>query len=270
MNQHELQSRLDFALRISEEAEAFILQHYQSALLSVEWKGDRSPVTAADRGAEELLRDRIGNEFPDDGILGEEFGESAGKNNCRWILDPVDGTKSFMHGVPLFGTLIALEVDGRSVLGINRFPALKEVVYAAEGLGASWKMSDGTIRPAKVTGVDSLAEALVCMTTFTRWDKLGTQGALEALTSRTRLARGWGDCYGYALVATGRAEIMVDPILNPWDAAPMIPILQEAGGHYIDWTGQPSIYSGQGIAVNAKLKDEVVELLRPFATRVPG
>lgn len=265
MDQQELKHRLDFALRISEEAETLILQHYQNAFLSVEWKADRSPVTAADRGAEELLRERIGKAFPRDGILGEEFGESPTKNGCRWILDPVDGTKSFMHGVPLFGILIALEVDGNSVLGINRFPALREIVYAADGLGAWWKMGDGTVRPTKVNAVDQLSDALVCMTTFTRWDKLGSQQAFEALTSRTRLARGWGDCYGYALVATGRAEIMVDPILNPWDAAPMIPILKEAGGCYVDWNGESSIYSGQGLAVNAKLKDEVVEILRPFA-----
>ncbi|MDA0834334.1 MAG: histidinol-phosphatase [Planctomycetota bacterium] len=266
MDQQELQQRLEFALRITAEAEVFILQHYQSTLLSVDWKADRSPVTVADRGAEELLRERITREFPQDGVLGEEFGETASKNGCHWILDPIDGTKSFMHGVPLFGTLLALEVDGNSVLGINRFPALGEIVYAADGLGAWWQMRDGTTRPAKVNTVGNLSDALVCMTTFTRWDKLGCQPAFDALTSYTRLSRGWGDCYGYALVATGRAEIMVDPILNPWDAAPMIPILKEAGGFYVDWNGNSSIYSGQGVAVNSLLKEQVLEVLRPFAS----
>ncbi len=265
MDSQELQHRLNFALQASAEAETLILRYYQDAFLAVEWKADRTPVTAADQGAEELLRDRLSREFPQDGILGEEFGESPSKNGCRWILDPVDGTKSFMHGVPLFGTLIALEVDKECQIGICRFPALREIVYAANGSGAWWQMNNGTTRPAKVSAVDQLAQALMCVTTFTRWDKLGSQPVFEELMNRTRLARGWGDCYGYALVATGRAEIMIDPILNPWDAAPMIPIMKEAGGAWLDWNGEPSIYSGQGIAVNASLKDQVLEILKPFA-----
>ncbi|MFN0195510.1 MAG: histidinol-phosphatase [Planctomycetaceae bacterium] len=270
MDAQERQHRLDFALRASAEAEALILRHYQDAFLSVDWKADRTPVTAADRGAEELLRDRLSREFPQDGILGEEFGETASKNGCRWILDPVDGTKSFMHGVPLFGTLIALEVDKECQIGICRFPALREIVYAANGLGAWWQMSNGTTRPAKVSTVDQLSHALMCVTTFTRWDQLGSQPAFEELMNRTRLARGWGDCYGYALVATGRAEIMVDPILNPWDAAPMIPIMKEAGGAWLDWRGEPSINSGQGFAVNSALKDQVLDILMPFANSANG
>jgi len=258
----ELQARLDFALGATARTDEFILGFYQSPDLAVERKRDASPVTAADRGAEELLRQLIADAYPGDAVLGEEFGDTPGSSGWRWILDPVDGTKSFIHGVPLFGTLIGLEHGDRQVLGICSFPALDETVYAARGLGAWWRIGRHEPRPARVSPVSSLSESLFCTTTIQRWATQGKQAAFQQLNAACGLVRGWGDCFGHILVATGRAELMVDPILNPWDCAALVPILEEAGGHYLDFTGQPNIHAGQGFSINAALKDEVLRILQ--------
>jgi myo-inositol-1(or 4)-monophosphatase len=258
-----LRSRLEFALATARRASELILGYYQSESLAVESKRDTSPVTAADRGAEELIRKDIAREFPGDGVLGEELGETPSSNGFRWILDPVDGTKSFIHGVPLFGTLIGLEYKDRIVLGVCRFPALDEVVYATAGQGTWWQVGKAAARRAHVSKVDQLADALFCVTTISGWERIGRYDAFEKVRSQAKLTRGWGDCYGHALVATGRAEVMIDPLMNPWDAAALVPIVQEAGGHFCDWSGGASIYAGDGISVNAALKETVLQLLRP-------
>lgn len=255
-------SRLEFALDAAREASRFILGYYQDTALAVERKRDASPVTEADRGAERLLREAIAREFPGDAVLGEEYGESPGTSGYKWILDPVDGTKSFIHGVPLFGTLIGIEHQGTCVVGVCRFPALDEVVYAATGQGAWWQIGSGAPQPARVSTVEKLDEALFCITTITGWDKIGRRETFQRICGATGLVRGWGDCYGHALVATGRADVMIDPAMNPWDAAALLPILQEAGGAFVDWQGQSSIYSGNGVSVNAALKGPILDLLR--------
>lgn len=262
MSLPELQSRLDFALRSYASAKTFILGYYQAAELEVERKRDSSPVTAADRGAEQLLRAEIAKEFPGDGVLGEEFGDTPGTNGFRWILDPIDGTKSFIHGVPLFGTLIGLEYQGECVLGVCGFPALDEVVYGATGLGAWWQRGAAAPQRAWVSQVKTLSEAVFCCTSIQRWERVGKSEAFQAFVSQAKLARGWGDCFGHALVATGRADIMVDVGMNPWDGAALVPIMREAGGQLVDWTGAPTIYGGNGVSVNAHLKDEVLAILR--------
>ena len=257
----DLQERLEFAVGAARRAGELILGYYQSSDLVVDRKEDSSPVTAADRGAEKLLRDEITGEFPGDGVLGEELGERPSTNGYRWILDPIDGTKSFIHGVPLFGTLIGLESEGRCVLGVCRFPALNEVVYAAEGIGTWWQVGDASPRRVQVSAVSDLADATFCSSTITGWEKTGRRETYERLCRRTGLTRGWGDCYGHILVATGRIELMVDPELSPWDAAALVPILQEAGGAFVDFTGECTIYGGDGLSVNAALKSEVLALL---------
>jgi histidinol-phosphatase len=259
----ELRERLSFALEASREAETFILSHYQSEGLRVDLKGDASPVTIADRGAEELLRERIERANGDDGILGEEYGTKPSRNGWRWLLDPVDGTKSFVHGVPLFGTLVGLEFAGRCVLGVCRFPGLREVVYAAQGSGTWWERPGRAAVQTRVTETARLADALFCTTTLTGWEKIGRADALAKLTAAAGLSRGWGDCYGHVLVATGRADVMVDPQLSPWDAAALIPIVEEAGGRFLDWNGDVNVESKNGFSVNAELWEEVLELLRP-------
>ena len=266
----DLQQRLEFAVDAARRAGELILGYYQSSDLVVDRKGDSSPVTAADRGAEKLLRDEIAGTFPDDGVLGEELGEKPSTNGYRWILDPIDGTKSFVHGVPLYGTLIGLEYEGRCVLGVCRFPALDEVVYAAEGTGTWWQVGNASPRQVHVSAVSELADATFCSSTITGWEKTGRRETFDRLCRRTGLTRGWGDCYGHILVATGRIELMVDPELNPWDAAALVPILQEAGGAFVDFDGRCSIYSGNGLSVNAALSDDVLRLLLSEPERLDG
>jgi histidinol phosphatase-like enzyme (inositol monophosphatase family) len=264
MSSHEspYEARLKFALAAAESAAHLILKFYQSANLAVEPKRDSSPVTEADRGAELLIRELIEQQFPRDGVLGEEFGETVGSSGYRWILDPVDGTKSFIHGVPLFGTLIGLEHEGDCVVGVCRFPALKETVYASRGAGTWWARDDGPAQRARVSAIKKMSDALFCITTITGWERTGKLPAFERLCKAAGLTRGWGDCYGHILVATGRADVMVDPAMNPWDAAALVPIMEEAGGCFMDWKGNTSIHSGNGVSVNADLREDVLKLLQ--------
>jgi histidinol-phosphatase len=255
-------NRLQFAREIAVETRRFILGYYQNPELAVESKLDTSPVTAADRGAELLIRERLAVAFPDDAVLGEEFPEKAGTSGFKWILDPVDGTKSFIHGVPLFGTLIGVEYAGKCVVGVCGFPALDEIVYASQGQGTWWQVGQAAPQRTFVSKTAKLSEATFCTTNMARWEKIGRWNAYTTMLKGCGLARGWGDCFGHVLVATGRAEIMVDPALNPWDAAALVPILQEAGGHFIDWQGNPTIYGGNGISVNAALKDEILRIVQ--------
>jgi histidinol-phosphatase len=259
----ELQTRLDFALDAAAQAGELIMSHYQSPDLTVDRKRDSSPVTIADRGAEELLRSLIDDRYGNDAVLGEEFGESSGTSGWRWILDPIDGTKSFIHGVPLFGTLIGLEHGDDQVLGICAFPALVETVFAAKGLGAFWKIGSSEPRPARVSSVSNLSEATFCTTTIQGWARIGRQDAFDRFCEEAAICRGWGDCYGHALVATGRADVMVDPLLNAWDCAPFVPILQEAGGHFVAFNGKPDIHVGNGLSVNAGLLEASLNIVRP-------
>ena len=257
----EIAQRLEFALAVSQEAAKLILSYYMTPELVVDLKRDRSPVTAADRGAEELIRDRIAQQFPDDGVFGEEFGETAGRNGVRWVLDPVDGTKAFIHGVPLFGTLIGLEADGELLAGVCRLPALNEVIYGGQGLGAWWQIGDTTPRRARVSSIETLEEAMVCTTSFNNWLVAGKQTAFDRINAVAKETRGWSDCYGHALVITGRADVMLGPLLNPWDAAALVPILREAGGQFFDWTGTDTIHGGNGISTNGQLKEAVMKSL---------
>lgn len=258
----DLDQRLDFGLAAAREAEALILRHYQSATLAVEAKSDASPVTIADRGAEQLLRERIADAFPQDGVFGEEFGETPGSNGYRWILDPIDGTKAFVAGVPLFGTMLGLERDGQCVLGVVRFPALNEVAYARLGGGCWWQTGDAPPRRTQVSGTRTLREALLCFTDVDGWVKIGRLDAFNRLCSAARIARGWGDCYGHTLVALGRCDAIVDPLINPWDAAAIVPLVTEAGGSFVDWTGAATIHGGDGISSNGLLQQEILAVLR--------
>ncbi len=258
----DLSLRLEFAIAVSREAAKLIMSYFLSADLVVDQKRDRTPVTAADRGAEELIRDRIAKRFPDDGVFGEEFGESKGRNGVRWVLDPVDGTKAFIHGVPLFGTLIGLEADGELLAGVCRLPALHEVIYGAKDLGAWWQVNELQVRRARVSAVEKLSDALVCTTSFNNWRDANQFAAFERMNAVARETRGWSDCYGHALVATGRADVMIDPLLNPWDAAALVPILREAGGTFFDWSGTETIHGGNGISANGQLKQQVLDRLQ--------
>lgn len=227
------------------------LRHYRTAL-AVETKGDGSPVTLADREAEQAARSWIAERFPDDGILGEEFGEAAGTSGRLWILDPIDGTKSFVRGVPLWGTLVAV-AEGRDVLaGAAYFPAVDEIVAAAPGEGCWWNG-----RRARVSACATLAGATALITDERSFRTGALRDSWRTLIGEASVARTWGDCYGYLLVATGRAEVMVDPVVNPWDAACFQPIIEEAGGVFTDLTGARTAFGGTAIATNAALADTV-------------
>ena len=254
--------RLQFALKMAENASELILRHYQVDGLLVESKSDESPVTVADRGAEELMRKMLAESYPEDGVLGEEFDDVPGKNGFRWILDPIDGTKAFIHGVPLFGTLIGIESNGRMVAGVCRFPALNEVVYASDGEGCWWQIGSQPARRTSVSGVSSLKDARLIFTEPTHWRSTKRFDAIVQIMDQVKIARGWGDCYGHAMIATGRAEIAIDPMMSPWDIAALIPILREAGGCCTDWQGVETVTGGDGVSVVPALRDAVIRILK--------
>jgi histidinol phosphatase-like enzyme (inositol monophosphatase family) len=258
--------RLKLAIAVGKEAGRLTLRYFQQANYEVERKSDASPVTVADRSAEQLLRERIASEFPRDGILGEELGTAEGTSGYRWILDPIDGTKSFISGVPLYGTLIGVEHGGRCLAGLIFMPALDEGVYAATGQGAWHFRGDAPPQPARVSRKAKLADGLFLTSAVDTYDPRGAAGAFLALQKAAYITRTWGDCYGYLLVATGRAEVMVDPLMNLWDAAALQPILEEAGGTFTDWKGNATIHAGESIATNGLVLEEVLAVTRPFAT----
>ena len=254
------QGYAEFAAKVAREAGEVTLRYYQK-LPGVEYKADSSPVTVADREAEMLLRKRIEERYPAHGILGEEFGQTRPEADLRWLLDPIDGTQSFVRGVPLYGVMLALVARGPEgdkhdapVVGVVHLPVLGETAVAWRGGGCWW---NGT--RARVSDVARLEDALLLGT-----DPLGLQekhAGHERLRARVKMERGWGDCYGYVLVATGRAEIMMDSRLNPWDAAPLVPIVEEAGGRFTDWRGTRTTLGDDGFATNGRLHDEVLGML---------
>jgi len=262
----ELSRRLEVARQAAIRAGRIMLK-YARTDFQRETKADGSVVTIADRQSEQLLRRTIEKSFPDDGVLGEEFGEKPGTTRYRWILDPLDGTLTYAQGVPLYGVLIGVEdLEKQSCpIGVIHIPALAETVYALEGRGCTWESGGGRRRRAargRVSKVERLDQAVMLATDFWRLGTPPQRDALARLAARTRVQRTWADCYGYLLVATGRAEIMLDPVMKIWDAAPMQVILKEAGGCFTDWAGRSTIHGHCGVATNGRLHAAVVEELR--------
>jgi histidinol-phosphatase len=256
VKREQLRDTLDFAVEVAWRAGRAALAHYQTGI-AAELKADASPVTAADRAAEQVARSLITMRYPDDGILGEESGETGAGAGRRWVLDPIDGTRTFMRGVPLFGVLVGLEIDDDAALGVMHFPALDETVYAARGAGCWWNG-----RRALVSEQTRLEDALVLTTDLQNVARHARSEGWERLSRRAGLCRTWGDCYGYALVATGRAEAMLDPVVSIWDTAALAPIVEEAGGVFTDWDGAPGHRGGSAVATNAALANQVRDALR--------
>jgi len=221
-----------------------------------ETKPDGSPVTDVDRRAEELLRERIASTCPADGVVGEEFGIVEGTTGRRWTVDPIDGTVSFVHGVPLYGVLIGLLEGEESVVGVIHLPALDETLAAARGSGCSWWRRGGDPAPARVRPESRLDQALVLCTDVVRLEM-----PRDVLASRVGRLRTWGDCYGHALVATGRADAMTDPRMSPWDSVPLLPVVEEAGGRFTTVHGERRAAGGSALSTCGPIHDDVLELL---------
>jgi histidinol phosphatase-like enzyme (inositol monophosphatase family) len=245
-----------FLHELARESGDFIKPLFGQAGLTVERKDDQSPVTAADRGAEELLRARINRKFPTHGIIGEEHGNERADAEWVWVLDPIDGTKSFITGVPLWGTLIALTYQGQPVLGCIHQPILDQIMI---GDGTSTTLNGRTVR---VRPCAKLEEAtLLFSDPFTPVAHTSRE-KFDTLRRRVRLARTWGDCYGYLLVASGRADVMMDPIMNPWDIAALVPIIKGAGGVITNLRGGPAYPAQDTLACgNAALHAQMLAAL---------
>lgn len=232
----ELNNLLEIALKASALAEEVILKYYGNAP-EISLKEDHTPVTIADQKAEEVMRSFLERETPSCGFVGEEFGIENESAKYQWIMDPIDGTKSFVHEVPLFGTLLALFIDGKPAVGLIRLPALKTCLWASVGGGA---FVDG--RSARCSSKTQLNESLVLSGTLNTMEDRGLGESFKTLRRRSLLHRGWGDCYGYYLVATGRAEVMVDPVVSLWDIAPLPVIFSEAGGVFSTISGERELF----------------------------
>ena len=246
------QRLLDEVIAIAREAGESTLRWFRAVDLAVERKVDGTPVTAADRTAEAIVRQRIKEAHPDDGILGEEEAETPGTSGRRWIVDPIDGTKAFARGVPLYTTLLAVEDEHGVAAGAIVVPALAEAVWAGRGLGC---FHDG--RPCHVSDVATFAGAYLTTSSYSHWP----EDALLAVRRSGMTMRTWGDGYGYLLVATGRMEVMVDTEVAPYDVAAMPVVLAEAGGRFTDLQGRDGYAGGSGVATNGVLHDEVLALL---------
>jgi histidinol-phosphatase len=249
------ESLLQAVRECAELAGSVALSHYRKDV-AVEWKGDGSPVTVADRGAEEAARAWVRERFPADGVLGEEFGERPGTSGRRWVLDPIDGTKAFVRGVPLWGSLVAVVEGERVLAGAACFPAIGETIAAAAGCG-SWHNGSR----ARVSDVAELGAATVLITDDRVFSSPAARGRWERLAGSAAVSRTWGDAFGYLLVATGRAEVMVDAIVNAWDIACFLPVVEEAGGVFTSLDGTVTAFGGHSIATNAALAAESRRML---------
>jgi histidinol-phosphatase len=249
---HELR---DFAADLAWQAGKLTLRYFQTDL-TPDLKADQSPVTVADRASERLMRELIEARYPAHSILGEEEGETRPGATYRWILDPIDGTKTFVRGVPMYAVLVGLERDGELVVGAINMPALGELLHAARGQGCSWNG-----RRARVSNVAALRDSLLLCTDTESMAHYGRAAAYRRMVAATKMQRSWGDAYGYVLVATGRAEVMLDPQMSVWDCAPLLPVLQEAGGAFTNWRGTPTIHANEGIATNGLVLEELLGLV---------
>lgn len=243
---------LEEAIEVTSAAAALTMRWFTASNLAVDHKRDGTPVTEADRAAERSIREHLARHHPDDEVMGEEEGVSAGSTARTWFIDPIDGTRSFVRGVPLFATLLALEDEYGPAIGIIALPALGETIAAGRGRGCSLNGS-----PVRVSEHAELAGAVLSTSSY----DAAPNGMLNRLHGSPLQLVTWGDAYGYALVATGRIEAMVDPIVSPWDIAPMAVIVPEAGGRFTDLDGRDGFRAGHGLATNGHLHAEVLNLL---------
>jgi histidinol phosphatase-like enzyme (inositol monophosphatase family) len=250
--------RAEAAVELARMAGQSTLQYFGKQV-DVQRKGDNSPVTIADKQAEQLIRAELSKRFPEDAILGEEFGEHSGTSEYQWVIDPIDGTKSFITGVPLYSTLVALLSNRQVLAGVIYIPALDEMISAAKDNGA-WH-SVGNEDPIRASvSKRTLADGAFLVSQSDLFARRGASQVFDGLQSAAYVTRTWGDGYGYLLVATGRAELMVDPVANPWDLAAVQIVIDEAGGCFTDWKGNRTAFGGDGIGSNGVTHNDALEL----------
>ena len=256
-----LKPLLEFATEVAYDAGRLTLGYFGRSPegLGMTYKDDASPVTLADREAETLIRRRIEARYPKHAVLGEEFGEDTKNATHRWFVDPIDGTKAFVRGVPLYGVLLGLEVEGRVEVGVAYFPALNELCAAATSLGCTLNG-----RPARVSDKKTLAESTVGFTDVASFAAYGRAAAWARVAATAYDRRGWSDAYGHMLVATGRLEAMFDPVMNAWDCGPFPVLLREAGGYFGDWSGQETVYAEEGLSTTQSLLPEVLRFVADY------
>lgn len=246
---------LEVAIEAAKAAGKIALRYFRTGV-AVEYKGDRSPVTQADRDCEARICEVLGRAFPDHGIVGEEMGERRGAGP-KWIIDPIDGTKNFIRGIPYFATLIGLEEEGEVTTGVIYAPAVDDLLYARKGLGAHDR--SGRLR---VSSVPSLRRGLLLFGGVDIFREAGRWSGFERLVRASGRQRGFGDYFGHTFVARGQAEAMVEIDVKPWDLAAIKIVIEEAGGRFTDFDGVSSIYSGSAIASNGLVHNEILRLLR--------
>lgn len=249
-------ARYELAVAATRRAGRTALGYFETAL-NVEYKGDQSPVTVADRNAEQLLRQEIEAAFPDDGLLGEEFGEKDGSSGFRWIMDPIDGTRSFVRGIPLWGTLVGVECRGEVVIGTSYLPVWDNMFHAMKGDGA---YEDG--RRITVSKTATLKESLLIFSSPVYFTQAGKTDQFLRFVEATERPRGYGDFYGFVLVASGRADVMIEQGCNSWDLAGPKIIVEEAGGKFTDWGGTPTVYRPDVLVSNGLLHEESLAILQ--------
>ena len=252
---HELNEFRQFSKWLAEES-GKIIKHYWRTGISVENKPDLSPVTIADKKAEEFMREMIMKKYPNHGILGEEFGEHHPNAVYKWVIDPIDGTKSFICGTVTFGTLIALTKNGEPILGVINQPVLNEFLIGDNHI------TELNGKQVHVRECNNLSDAVLLSSDHLTFGQVRNQEGFEKLIRKVKLYRMWGDCYGYYLVATGYADIMIDPIMNIWDLMALIPIIRGAGGMITDYYGNDPLKGNSIVATGGKIHDEVIELLK--------
>jgi histidinol-phosphatase len=247
---------------LADTADTISMSRFRSLNLRVEEKPDFTPVSDADTAVEKALRSTLNRTRPRDGVFGEEFGSTdapAGAGQRRWIIDPIDGTKNYIRGVPIWATLIALMDGDQAVVGMVSAPALGRRWWAARGHGAYAGRHQAAATPIRVSGVRRMADASFCYSSLTGWEETGRLPSMLGIMRKTWRSRAYGDFYGYMLVAEGAVDIMVEPELSLWDMAALVPIILEAGGSFTDLSGRPGPSGGSAIATNGALHHDVLE-----------
>jgi histidinol-phosphatase len=251
---------LSLAHVLADTADSISMARFRALDLHVEAKPDLTPVSDADTAVEQAVRATLARARPRDGILGEEFGAS-GSSNRQWVIDPIDGTKNFIRGVPIWATLIALMEGDTPVVGLVSAPALGRRWWAARGHGAYAGRHTRAATPIRVSGVRRLADASFCYSSLTGWESVGRLDAMLDVMRQCWRARAYGDFYGYMLLAEGALDAMVEPELSLWDMAALYPIVTEAGGTFTDLAGRPGVLGGNALATNGKLHNELLARL---------